>query len=237
MSNSSRSAFLLLGFRLLLLLAFFPNAPPVLPRCGRPAAGRAGAPAAPPALGVRYGLPAAPVDGPPVRGGKPVPPAGRGEDGRAAKPGRTDPGRGPDIGGRGAPVPAGRCGGRGVPKGLLPGRGAAGRGAGGRGVPKGLLPGRGAAGRGIAVPPAAGDGGVGVAVGAAAVGAGVTGRASAAASRACWAVVCSTRPGASSAKSSVAASGVISSFVGFAAAFFAAAFLTGLVSSTGFALG
>ncbi|MFZ3021098.1 MAG: hypothetical protein WA090_03170 [Candidatus Nanopelagicaceae bacterium] len=187
MSNSSRNAFLLLGFRLLLLLAFFPNAPPVLPRCGRPAAGRDGAPAAPPALGVRYGLPAEPVDGPPARGGNPVP-AGRGEDGRAAKPGRTDPGRGPDIGGRGAPVPAGRCGGRGVPKGLLPGRGAAGRGTGGRGVPKGLLPGRGAAGRGIAVPPAAGDAvGVGAAGIAAdgAVGAGVTGRASAAASRAC----------------------------------------------------
>ena len=155
LSNSSRSAFLLFGFRLELLLAFFPNAPPAPPRCGgRPPPGRAGPPAAAPPPTPdgpleRYGpaeveLPA------PVRGGKfPVPaPAGRGEFGRAAKPGRTEPGRGPDIPGRGAPVaPAGRCGGRGtappVENGLLPGRG-------GRGTAlpdeNGLFPGRGAAG-------------------------------------------------------------------------------------------
>ena len=105
---------------------------------------------------------------------------GRGEDGRAAKPGRTDPGRGPDIGGRGPPVPAGRCGGRGVPKALLPGRAAGGRGAGGRGVPKGLLPGRGAAGRGIALGVGAEGRGADCEVGA-----GVTGRTSAALCAAC----------------------------------------------------
>ena len=64
------------------------------------------------------------------------------------KPGRTEPGRGPDIPERGAPgAPVGRCGGRGttppVENGLLPGRG-------GRGtappVENGLLPGRGVAG-------------------------------------------------------------------------------------------
>ena len=60
LSNSSRNAFLDLGLRLLLLLAFFPNAPAVPPRpgprFGAPPPGRCG----PPVVG-------APVDGPPER--------------------------------------------------------------------------------------------------------------------------------------------------------------------------
>ena len=74
MSNSSRKAFLDFGLRLLLLLAFLPNAPPAPPRCGgRPPPGR-DAPGAPPgALGPEflYGplLVGAPVDEP-ERGGK-----------------------------------------------------------------------------------------------------------------------------------------------------------------------
>ena len=79
----------------------------------------------------------APVVGDPGRApevGEPV--VGRACCGRAAKPGRTEPGRGPDIGGR-SPGRSGRCaGGRGIafapdPKGLLPARG-------GRGITEGV---------------------------------------------------------------------------------------------------
>ena len=232
LSNSSRSAFLLFGFRLELLLAFFPNAPPAPPRCGgRPPPGRAGPPAAgaptPDGPLERYGP--ADVELPAVRGGKfPVPaPAGRGEFGRAAKPGRTEPGRGPDMPGRGAPAaPAGRAGGRGtappVENGLFPGRG-------GRGTAppeeNGLFPGRGAGGLGVAV-----TSGVVASVSAA------TGRSIllSAIARSC-AALSAAKSTPSSAANSAASSGFASPFL--AALFFAAAFFTGLTSSFGLASG
>ena len=236
LSNSSRSAFLLFGFRLELLLAFFPNAPPAPPRCGgRPPPGRAGAPVAgaptPDGPLERYGPEevGAPA---PVLGGKfPVPaPAGRGEFGRAAKPGRTEPGRGPDMPGRGAPA-AGRAGGRGpappVENGLFPGRGGC-----GTAPPEenGLFPGRGAAG-------VAGFGAAGVsATGATESVSCAVGRSIllSAIARSC-AAFSAARSTPSSAANSAANSGFASPFL--AAVFFAAAFLTGLASSFGLASG
>ena len=218
------------------MLAFFPNAPPAPPRCGgRPPPGRAGPPAAgaptPDGPLERYGPADVDPPAPPARGGKfPVPaPAGRGEFGRAAKPGRTEPGRGPDMPGRGAPVaPAGRAGGRGtappVENGLFPGRGGR-----GTALPEenGLFPGRGAGCLTVADPSAAG------------VTASVSGAAGrsillSAIARSC-AALSAAKSTPSSAANSAANSGFASPF--FAAVFFAAAFLTGLASSFGLASG
>ena len=244
MSNSSRNAFLDFGLRLEDLLAFFPNAPAAPPRPGPP---RPGAP-----LGARPGVPAAPAaPGPlerygpldvgapvPVRGGNcepepdvPAPLAGRGEDGRAANPGRTEPGRGPDIPGRGAPLPCepcGRAGGRGtappVENGLFPGRG-------GRGtappVENGLFPGRGAAFGASAAGTVSSE--------ICGAGAGAVG-AAAAASAAARDAFKASRSTPSSAANSAASAGSTSALF-LAALFLAAAFLTGFFSSTGFASG
>ncbi len=247
MSNSSRNALRDFCLRPDFLLAFFPNAPPAPPRCGgRPPPGRCGPPvvgAPVPGVFDLYGE----LLGAPVRGAKPpAPPAPpgapvRGAPGRAAKPGRTEPGREPAIPERGCPVgePCGLCGGRGtappVENGLLPGRG-------GRGtappVENGLLPGRGAGFAGTA-----GDDGV-VAVGADPPSLASFARSCAsnfaASSRFATALACSSLSASistpSSAANSAACSGDTSPF-GFAAAFFAAAFLTGFFSSTGFASG
>ena len=259
MSNSSRNAFLDFGLRLEDLLAFFPNAPAAPPRPGPP---RPGAP-----LGARPGVPAAlpappapPAPGPlerygplelgapvPVRGGNCEPgapplPAGRGDEGRAANPGRTEPGRGPDIPGRGAPLPCepcGRAGGRGtappVENGLLPGRG--GRGTAPPVVPEenGLLPGR-AAGFGVSVVGVAGVAGVaGFAGVAAALSSGICG-VGATTSAAARDALRASRSTPSSAANSAASAGSTSALF-LAALFFAAAFLTGFFSSTGFASG
>ena len=219
------------------MLAFLPNAPPAPPRCGgRPPPGR-DAPGAPPgALGPEflYGplLVGAPVDEP-VRGGKFEPLAGgRALGGRAAKPGRTEPGREPDIPGRGPlpGAPAGRCGGRGTPppveNGLFPARG-------GRGttppVENGLLPGRAVGGVGVAL----GCAGVAAAAGGGVCGIAICASRSAFSSCAALSATMSTP---SSAANSAACSGVTSP-LDLAADFFAAAFLTGFFSSTGFASG
>ncbi|CAB4597794.1 unannotated protein [freshwater metagenome] len=112
LSISSLRVFLLFIF--LRFLPFcFPNAPAVPPRCGGRPPPRCG----PPVVGAPVVGAPAPV-APPGRKGAPpcgraLPPACGGRDpaGRAAKPGRTEPGRGPDIPGRGPP-PCGRspCG-------------------------------------------------------------------------------------------------------------------------------
>ena len=207
------------------MLAFFPNAPPAPPRCGgRPPPGRCGPPAgAPPAFDL-YGDAGAPVDGAPVRGGKPAPAGGRDPGGRAANPGRTEPGRGPDIPGR-CGAPPGLCGGRGVvppvENGLFPGRG-------GRGtappVENGLLPGRGA-----------GFGSSDFSSAIASAACVFADSAFAASTRSCCALSALISTPSSAANS--AACSALTSPLGFAAAFLAAAFLTGFFSSAGFASG
>ena len=158
-------------------------------------------------------------------GANPPPAGGRAPGGRAAKPGRTDPGRGPDIPGLGAPI--GRCGGRGttpaVENGLLPGRGGRGTAV----IPdeNGLLPGR------------------GVGFGASVTGASSTARALSALARSSTLCVsartCSALSAARSTPNSAAKNAAASAVTSGCAetVFLAAAFLTGFFSSTGFASG